>query len=429
MIESFFRLEEHNTTLWREVGAGFTTFITMAYIIFVNPQMMAAAGMDQGASFVATCFAAALACLVMGVYANWPVGLAPGMGLNAFFTYTIVAEMGYSWNVALGAVFIAGVLFVVMSVTPLRGWILGSIPMSLRIGMGAGVGLFIGMIGLQSGGIIADHPSTLLTLGELTTADTILAAFGFLLITGLSIKKVPGAILIGVLTVTMLGLASGLVTYEGIFSAPPTIAPIFMQLDIISAIELGMVSIILSILFVNLFDTAGTLLGVATKAGIADERGNIRDLDRALRADSTSSVAGALIGCAPVTSYVESAAGVSAGGRTGLTACTVGLLFLLATFLSPLAGMVPAFATAGALVYVALLMMDGMENLPWSDPTELLPALVTIIMIPLSFSIADGIALGFISYVTFKVVSGKHHEVTGGAWFLTAIFATKFAFS
>ena len=337
--------------------------------------------------------------------------------------------MGYSWNVALGAVFIAGVLFVVMSVTPLRGWILGSIPMSLRIGMGAGVGLFIGMIGLQSGGIIADHPSTLLTLGELTTVDTILAAFGFLLITGLSIKKVPGAILIGVLTVTMLGLASGLVTYEGIFSAPPTIAPIFMQLDIISAIELGMVSIILSILFVNLFDTAGTLLGVATKAGIADERGNIRNLDLALRADSTSSVAGALIGCAPVTSYVESAAGVSAGGRTGLTACTVGLLFLLATFLSPLAGMVPAFATAGALVYVALLMMDGMENLPWSDPTELLPALVTIIMIPLSFSIADGIALGFISYVTFKVVSGKHHEVTGGAWFLTAIFATKFAFS
>ena len=221
-----------------------------------------------------------------------------------------------------------------------------------------------------------------------------MAAFGFLLITGLSIKKVPGAILIGVLTVTMLGLASGLVTYEGIFSAPPTIAPIFMQLDIISAIELGMVSIILSILFVNLFDTAGTLLGVATKAGIADERGNIRDLDLALRADSTSSVAGALIGCAPVTSYVESAAGVSAGGRTGLTACTVGLLFLLATFLSPLAGMVPAFATAGALVYVALLMMDGMENLPWSDPTELLPALVTIIMIPLSFSIADGIALG-----------------------------------
>ena len=268
-----------------------------------------------------------------------------------------------------------------------------------------------------------------MTLGELTTVDTILAAFGFLLITGLSIKKVPGAILIGVLTVTMLGLASGLVTYEGIFSAPPTIAPIFMQLDIISAIELGMVSIILSILFVNLFDTAGTLLGVATKAGIADERGNIRDLDLALRADSTSSVAGALIGCAPVTSYVESAAGVSAGGRTGLTACIVGLLFLLATFLSPLAGMVPAFATAGALVYVALLMMDGMENLPWRDPAELLPALVTIIMIPLSFSIADGIALGFISYVTFKVVSGKHQDVTGGAWFLTAIFATKFAFS
>jgi AGZA family xanthine/uracil permease-like MFS transporter len=256
-----------------------------------------------------------------------------------------------------------------------------------------------------------------------------LSALGFLLITGLSIKKVPGAILFGVLTITVIGLVTGRVDYEGVFSAPPTIAPIFMELDIVSALELGMVSIVLSILFVNLFDTAGTLLGVATKAGIADEKGNIRNLDLALRADSTSSVAGALIGCAPVTSYVESAAGVSAGGRTGLTACTVGLLFLLATFFSPLAGMVPAFATAGALIYVALLMMDGMQNLPWGDPGQLLPALVTIIMIPLSFSIADGIALGFISYVTFAVVSGKYHEVSGGAWVLTAIFASKFAFS
>ena len=301
--------------------------------------------------------------------------------------------------------------------------------MSLRIGMGAGVGLFIGVIGLQSGGIIADHPSTLLTLGKLTTVDTLLSALGFLLITGLSVKRVPGAILFGVLTITAIGLAAGRVDYEGVFSAPPTIAPIFMKLDIVSALELGMVSIVLSILFVNLFDTAGTLLGVATKAGIADEKGNIRNLDLALRADSTSSVAGALIGCAPVTSYVESAAGVSAGGRTGLTACTVGLLFLLATFFSPLAGMVPAFATAGALVYVALLMMEGMQNLPWGDPGELLPALVTIIMIPLSFSIADGIALGFISYVTFAVILGKRHEITGGAWVLTAIFASKFAFS
>ena len=429
MLDRIFNLTENDTTLWREVGAGFTTFITMAYIIFVNPQMMAAAGMDQGASFVGTCLAAALACLVMGIYANWPVGLAPGMGLNAFFTYTIVVEMGYTWNVALGAVFIAGILFVVMSVTKLRAWILESIPMSLRIGMGAGVGLFIGVIGLQSGGIIADHPSTLLTLGKLTTVDTLLSALGFLLITGLSVKRVPGAILFGVLTITAIGLAAGRVDYEGVFSAPPTIAPIFMKLDIVSALELGMVSIVLSILFVNLFDTAGTLLGVATKAGIADEKGNIRNLDLALRADSTSSVAGALIGCAPVTSYVESAAGVSAGGRTGLTACTVGLLFLLATFFSPLAGMVPAFATAGALVYVALLMMEGMQNLPWGDPGELLPALVTIIMIPLSFSIADGIALGFISYVTFAVILGKRHEITGGAWVLTAIFASKFAFS
>ena len=428
LLERLFKLEEHETRVSTEILAGLTTFITMAYIIFVNPQMMASAGMDQGASFAATCLAAALACVFMGLYANWPVGLAPGMGLNAFFTYTVVGEMGYSWEIALGAVFIAGVLFVIMSVTRLRAWMLNSIPRDLRVAMGAGVGLFIGFIGLKSGGLITDNPATLLSLGDLTQPEPLLAALGFTLIAGLSVRQIPGAIMLGVLIITVLALLTGLVEYQGLVSAPPSIAPTLMQLDIAGAFEVGMVSVIIAILFVNLFDTAGTLLGVATRANLVNEQGEIKNMDKALQADSSSSVVGALFGCAPVTSYVESAAGVAAGGRTGLTAVTVGILFLLAMFFSPLAGMVPAYATAGALIYVALLMMSGMQGLNYDDATELIPALLTIIMIPLSFSIANGIAVGFISYVAIKVIAGRTGDVSFGAWFLAAIFLAKFAF-
>ncbi|MEP4149410.1 MAG: NCS2 family permease [Halioglobus sp.] len=428
LLERLFKLEEHETRASTEVLAGITTFITMAYIIFVNPQMMASAGMDLGASFAATCLAAALACVFMGLYANWPVGLAPGMGLNAFFTYTVVGEMGYSWQVALGAVFIAGVLFVIMSVTRLRAWMLNSIPRDLRLAMGAGVGLFIGFIGLKSGGLITENPATLLSLGDLTQPEPLLAALGFTLIAGLSVRQVPGAIMLGVLIITVLSLLTGMVEYQGIIAPPPSIAPTLMQLDIAGAFEVGMVSVIIAILFVNLFDTAGTLLGVATRANLVNEQGEIQNMDKALQADSSSSVVGALFGCAPVTSYVESAAGVAAGGRTGLTAVTVGILFLLAMFFSPLAGMVPAYATAGALIYVALLMMSGMQGLDYEDATELIPSLLTIIMIPLSFSIANGIAVGFISYVAIKIIAGRSGDVTFGAWFLAVIFLAKFAF-
>lgn len=428
LLERLFKLEHHQTRVSTELVAGLTTFITMAYIIFVNPQMMASAGMDHGASFAATCLAAALACIFMGLYANWPVGLAPGMGLNAFFTYTVVGEMGYSWQVALGAVFIAGILFVIMSVTPLRAWMLNSIPKDLRVAMAAGVGLFIGFIGLQSAGLIIDNPATLISLGDLTQPEPLLGALGFLLIAGLSVRQVPGSIMLGVLLITVIGLVAGLVEYQGIVSPPPSIAPTFMQLDIAGALEVGMVSVVIAILFVNLFDTAGTLLGVATRAHLVNKEGEIQNMNKALQADSSSSVVGALFGCAPVTSYVESAAGVAAGGRTGLTAVVVGLLFLLAMFFAPLAGMVPAYATAGALVYVALLMMSGMEQLDYSDATELTPALLTIIMIPLSFSIANGIAVGFISYTVIKVFAGRANDVSFGAWFLTTIFVAKFAF-
>ena len=428
MLEKIFHLESHNTSIKQEFLAGFTTFITMAYIIFVNPQMMASSGMDQGASFVGTCIAAAIACFAMGIYSNWPVGLAPGMGLNAFFTYTVVGEMGYSWEVALGAVFLAGILFVIMSITPLRKWMLDSIPLNLRIAMGSGVGLFIGFIGLKSGGIIVSNNATFLSLGNFLEIETLLSGLGFLLIAILAVRNVSGAIIIGVLSITLLGVVLNLVQFQGFVAYPPDISPIFMQLDILGALDLAMISVIMSFLFVNLFDTAGTLMGVATRAKLIDESGEVVNLERALKADSSSSVIGSFLGCAPVTSYVESSAGVEAGGRTGLTAVFVGVFFLVAIFFSPLAAIVPAYATAGALIYVAILMLSGMEKLDWTNFTELLPALIIIIMIPLTFSIANGIALGFISYVVMKISTGDLRTVSSGAWFLTIVFLAKFIF-
>ena len=400
----------------------------MAYIIFVNPQMMAQTGMDHGAIFVGTCLAAAVACLFMGLFANWPVGLAPGMGLNAFFTYTVVGEMGYAWETALGAVFIAGVLFFIMSITPLRRWMLDSIPLNLRIAMGAGVGLFIGFIGLKNGGIIISDGATFLSLGDFTNSSTLLAGLGFLLIAILSIRKIPGAIIIGILTVTLLSIILNLVEFDGIFALPPDVTPVFLELDIFGALDIAMISVIVSFLFVNLFDTAGTLFGVASRANFLDETGNIRNMDKALKADSSSSIFGSFFGCAPVTSYVESSAGIETVGRTGLTAVVVGILFLLATFLSPFAAAVPAYATSGALIYVAILMLSGMEKLNWDDQSELLPALVMVVMIPLTFSIANGIALGFLAYVSIKVFIGKFSNISSGAWFLTLVFVAKFVF-
>ena len=400
----------------------------MGYIIFVNPQIMTAAGMDYGASFVTTCLVAAIACIIMGVYANWPIGLAPGMGLNAFFTYTVVGEMGYSWQVALGAVFLAGVIFFIISVTPVRRYILESIPMNLRIAMGAGVGLFIGFIGLKNGGIVVSNQATYLAIGNFTTPETLLSGLGFLIIMVLSVRRVPGAILIGILAITSFAAGLDLIKLTDAISSPPSIAPIFLQLDIAGALNIALVSVIASFLFVNLFDTAGTLLAVASRARLVNEDGEIRDLDKALQADSGISVMGAFFGCAPVTSYVESSAGASAGGRTGLTAVVVGLLFLGSIFLSPLAAAIPSCATAGALIYVAMLMLTGMESLDWSDNSELLPALVTIFMIPMTFSIADGIASGFISYACIKVFSGKWQDVSLGAWMLTGLFILKFAY-
>ena len=427
-LNKFFDLDAKKTNIKNEFLAGLTTFITMAYIIFVNPQMMSATGMDQGAIFVGTCLAAGIACFIMGFYANWPIGLAPGMGLNAFFTYTVVGEMGYSWEIALGAVFIASILFFTMSVTKLRGWMISSIPLNLRIAMGAGVGLFIGLIGLKSGGIIISNDATLLALGDFKKIETLLACLGFIIIAALSLRNIPGSIIIGILTITILALIADLIQFNGLIAYPPDITPTLMQLDILGALNVGMVTVIMSFLFVNLFDTTGTLVGVATRASLLDRNGEAKDLDKALKADSGASIFGTFFGCSPVTSYVESSAGVEAGGRTGLTAVVVGVLFIMAMFLSPLASIIPVYATSGALIYVAILMLGGMEKLDWSCIKELIPALVIIVMIPLTFSIADGIALGFLTYVSLKVSNGEIKEVSSGAWFLTLIFISKFIF-
>ncbi|GLZ89523.1 transporter [Metapseudomonas resinovorans] len=428
LLERLFKLSLHGTTVKTELAAGLTTFITMAYIIFVNPNIMADAGIDHGAAFVATCLAAAFGCLLMGLYANWPVGLAPGMGLNAFFTYTVVNTMGYSWQIALGAVFLSGVLFMILTFSRIREWLLNSIPSSLRFAMGAGVGLFLGLIGLKTAGIVVAHPATLVHIGDLTSPGPLLAAICFLMIAVLEYRRIFGGILISILTVTLIGVGLGIVKFGGVFSMPPSLAPTFMAMDITGAFNVTMVSVILAFLFVHMFDTAGTLMGVAQRANLVQEDGRIENLSRAMKADSASSVFGGVLGVPPVTSYVESAAGVAAGGRTGLTAVTVGILFIAAMFFAPLAGMIPAYATAGALIYVAMLMMGGMAHIDWKEHTETIPAIVTVIMMPLTFSVADGIALGFVTYVVMKAFTGKYKDVSVSLYALCAIFVAKFIF-
>ncbi|MEZ9394157.1 NCS2 family permease [Vibrio splendidus] len=429
ILEKLFKIKAHGSSVKDELMGGVTTFATMAYIIFVNPQIMAASGMDAGAVFVATCIGAAIGCLLMGLFANWPVGLAPGMGLNAFFSFTVVSEMGYTWEVALGAVFISGILFVGMSFYKVRQWIIESIPVSLRYAMTAGVGLFLGLIGLKTAGIVVENPATLVSLGDFTKPEALLAAIAFLIIAVLSERKIFGAVLIGILSVTLVGMILGLVHYNGFFAAPPSLAPTFLKMDIMGALDVSMISVILAFLFVNMFDTAGTLMGVAERANLTNpETGKIEGLSKALKADSISSVAGACVGCPPVTSYVESAAGVAAGARTGLSAIVVGMLFLAAIFLSPLAGMIPAYATSGALIYVAFVMMSSMQHVDWKDFTNGAPAAITALMMPLTFSIANGIALGFITYTVLKLATGKTKDVSISMYFLAAIFVAKLVF-
>ena len=428
VIERYFGIDGRNTTIKTEILAGLTTFLTMAYIIFVNPDMLAKAGMDKGAVFVATCLASALGCFLMGLIARLPVALAPGMGLNAFFTFTVVLGMGKSWQVALGAVFISGLLFVLISAFKLREWIINAIPYTLKQGIVAGIGAFLAFIALKSSGIIVASPATFVTMGKLTDFGPAMAILSFFLIVVFVQRKVPAAVMLSILIVTVISLLAGETHYSGIVSMPPSIAPTFMQLDIAGALDVSMVSVIFAFLFVVLFDTSGTLIGVTKKAGLMSTNGQIPNLGKALFADSTAAVAGSLLGTSSVTSYVESTAGVAAGGRTGLTAIVVGVLFLLALFFAPLAGMIPAYATAGAIFYVAVLMLFTLREIDWDDLTEASPVAVVLLLTPLTFSIADGIALGFITYTIAKLVSGRYKEVSPAVWVLTVILLAKLIF-
>ncbi|MGF1764771.1 NCS2 family permease [Aliivibrio kagoshimensis] len=428
MLEKLFQLKANNTTFRTEVIAGLTTFLTMAYIIFVNPAILADAGMDRGSVFVATCLAAAIGCFIMGLVANYPIAQAPGMGLNAFFTYTVVLGMGHTWQVALAAVFISGLLFILLSIFKIREWIINAIPMALRTGISAGIGLFLALIALKNAGIVVDNPATLVSMGDVTHLHPILAAVGFFITIALVDRGFKAAVMIAIIAVTALGLIFGDVQYAGVMSMPPSLAPTFLQLDFSGALDVGLISVIFAFLFVDLFDTAGTLVGVSQKANLVGKDGKIPRLNRALLADSTATSVGALLGTSNTTSYIESVAGVSAGGRTGLTAVVVGILFLLALFFSPLAGMVPAYATAGALFYVAILMMSGLVSIDWRDLTEAAPVVVVCLLMPLTFSIANGIALGFISYAVIKLLSGKGRDVHISVWVLAIVFALKFTF-
>lgn len=426
MLDRYFKLNEHGTTVRTEVLAGVSTFLAMAYIIFVNPDILSAAGMPRDSVFVATCLAAALGSLIMGLYANYPIAMAPGMGINAYFAFVVVGTLGYTWQAALGAVFISGCLFILVSLSGNREWIVNAIPRSLKIAISAGIGLFLALIGMKNAGLISASPATLVTLGDLHAPSALLALAGLLLIVALEARRITGGIIIGILTVTVASVALGYSHLDGVFAMPPSIAPTFMQLDLGGALEVGLLSVVLTFFLVELFDATGTLIGVCHRAGLLDQEDKLPRLNRALLADSIAIAAGAMFGTSSTTAYIESAAGTSAGGRTGLTAVVVALLFLAALFCSPLAGTVPAYATAPALIYVAILMARGMAEIEWDDLTESAPAVLCAVAMPFTFSIAHGIAFGFVSYAAIKLLTGRWRELPIAVAAIALVFVAKF---
>ncbi|MFC0409337.1 NCS2 family permease [Roseomonas elaeocarpi] len=425
-MDSFFGLREHGTTPRTEIAAGFATFLTMVYIVVVNPGIMAAAGIDHGAAFVATCVAAAIGSLLMGLLANYPIALAPGMGLNAYFSFAVVGGMHIPWQVALGAVFVSGVIFLAVSLIGIREWLINTIPLSLKLGIAAGIGFFLGLIGLQGMGVVVASPATMVNLGTLTTTKTLLSCIGFLLIAGMVARRVPGAIILGILVTAALGIPFGLTSFGGIASFPPSLAPTFLQLDISGALGLGIAGIVFTFFIVDLLDNAGTLIGTTHRAGLMNPDGTVPRLGRALLADSGGAIMGSVLGTSTTTSYIESAAGIEAGGRTGLTAVTVAVLFALTLFFAPLATSIPGYATAPALVFVACLMAKSLRDVNWDDLTDYLPAVVTAVAMPFTFSIATGIGLGFITYAVVKLLAGKGGQVSGAVWLIALLSAVKF---
>ncbi|PVP73572.1 adenine permease PurP [Salmonella enterica subsp. enterica serovar Mbandaka] len=428
MLERVFKLREHGTTARTEVIAGFTTFLTMVYIVFVNPQILGVAGMDTSAVFVTTCLIAAFGSILMGLFANLPVALAPAMGLNAFFAFVVVQAMGLPWQVGMGAIFWGAVGLLLLTIFRVRYWMIANIPVSLRVGITSGIGLFIGMMGLKNAGVIVANPETLVSIGNLTSLSVLLGVLGSFIIAILASRNIHAAVLVSIIVTTLLGWMMGDVHYNGIVSAPPSVTSVVGHVDLAGSFNLGLAGVIFSFMLVNLFDSSGTLIGVTDKAGLADEKGKFPRMKQALFVDSISSVTGAFVGTSSVTAYIESSSGVSVGGRTGLTAVVVGILFLLVIFLSPLAGMVPPYAAAGALIYVGVLMTSSLARVNWQDLTESVPAFITAVMMPFSFSITEGIALGFISYCVMKIGTGRLRDLSPCVVIVALLFVLKIVF-
>ncbi len=426
-LQQFFKLKEKGTSSKTEIIAGITTFFTMVYIVFVNPSVLGDAGMDKQVVFVTTCLIAGFGTIAMGLFSNLPIALAPAMGLNAFFAYVVVGKLGYSWQVGMGIIFWGSVGLLLLTIFQIRYWLMASIPLSLRVGIGAGIGFFIALIGFKNMGLVVANPATLVALGDLHSPQVLLGILGFFIIVVLAARNIYSGVLISIATVTALALYfDPNVMFHGIVSMPPALTQVVGQVDIAGALDTALIGIIFSFLLVNLFDSSGTLLGVTDKAGFSDEKGRFPKMKQALYVDSASAVVGSYIGTSAISTYIESGAGVSVGGRTGMTAVVVGLLFLLTIFFSPLAGMVPAYATAGALVYVGILMASSLIKVQWDDLTEATPAFITAAMMPFTYSITEGIAFGFISYCVMKLGTGRWREVNAPVWVVSLLFLIKF---
>lgn len=423
-LDRFFKIKESGSSVRTEVLAGLTTFLAMSYILVVNPSILKDAGMDFGAVFVATCISSAFACMMMGLIANYPIALAPGMGLNAYFTFAVVKGMGISWQVALGAVFVSGIIFIILSLFKVREAIVNSLPNSLKFSIGGGIGLFLALVALKSAGVVVSNPATLVSLGDIHSPQVLMTIVGFCFIVTLEHFRVRGGIIIGILTITAVASLMGINQFQGVFAPVPSLAPTFLQLDFHDLFTMSLVSVIFVFFFVDLFDSTGVLIGVAGRAGLLVD-GKLPRVKKALLADSTAIVVGAGLGTSSTTAYVESAAGAAAGGRTGLTAVVVGILMLASLWFSKLAASVPPYATAPALMYVGVLMMRSMTEIDWKDVSEAAPAFFTLIFMPFAYSIADGIAMGFISYALIKLFCGRVKDVSYMVWIIAVLWAFK----
>lgn len=429
MLKKLFGFDSTNTTVRTEIVAGITTFLTMSYILAVNPSMFGELdGMPAGSVFTSTALAAIIGCLAMAFIGKLPFGLAPGMGLNAFFVYSVCMGMGYSWQFALTAVLIEGLIFIVLTLTNVREAIVNAIPMSLRNAIGAGIGLFIAFIGLKSAGVVVDDGATLVALGDITSGPALLALIGLVITGFMYIRNISGAILLGIIITMLIGIPLGVTEFKGIISAPESVSPIFCKFEFDKIFTLDMLVVVFTFLFIDMFDTVGTLVGVCTKAGMTDEKGNIHRIKQAFMADSIATTAGAMLGTSTTTTYVESAAGVAQGGRSGMTALTVACCFAAALFFSPLFLSIPSAATAPALIIVGLLMMEPVKNIPFDDFSESIPAFICMIMMPLTYSISNGILLGMIAYVLMNMICGKFKKLSPAMYILAALFILKYMF-